>query len=69
MKLDTLVELGCDSTPQFNVESYKALLVALLISKTELDIDLLLMLKEEVPLIFLNSIKFYSHTMVFIFDF
>ena len=53
MKLDSVVEEGPNAVPVFNVESFKSLLMSLLISKNELDIDLLLMLKEEVPYIFI----------------
>lgn len=48
MKVETLVEKGPDASPQFPVETFKALLYALVVSKNEIDIDLLLMIKEEV---------------------
>jgi len=48
INMDDAIAAGPDSITQFPLESYKALLVALTISKKEIDIDLLLMLKEEV---------------------
>ena len=48
MKLDTLIETGPTTVPQFSIESFKTLLVALVVNKREIDVDLLLMLKDEV---------------------
>jgi hypothetical protein len=48
MKLDTLIETGPTAVPQFSIESFKTLLVALVVNKREIDVDLLLMLKDEV---------------------
>ncbi|KAJ1440793.1 CBF/Mak21 family-domain-containing protein [Ochromonadaceae sp. CCMP2298] len=48
MKLDSAVADGPTAKPVFNMESWKNLLVALLVSQKELDVDLLLMLREEI---------------------
>jgi len=48
MKVDTFVEEGPTSSPRLHMESFKALMFALVISKNEIDVDLLLMIKDEV---------------------
>jgi hypothetical protein len=48
MKVDSFVTGGPSATPKFNMESFKSLLYALAVNKKEVDVDLLLMLKEEV---------------------
>lgn len=48
LKLDSFVANGPNCVPELNVESLRSLLVALIINKNELDVDLLLMLKEEI---------------------
>lgn len=48
LKLDSVVQNGPSATPELNMESFRSLLVALIVNKNELDVDLLLMLKEEI---------------------
>lgn len=48
MKVDTFIEEGPTSSPRLHMESFKALMYALVISKNEIDVDLLLMIKDEV---------------------
>lgn len=52
MKLDTFVEEGPSSPPRLQLESFRALMFALIISKNEIDVDLLLMIKDEVSFLF-----------------
>lgn len=59
MKLDTFVESGPDSIPQFNIESFKVLLMALIINKKEIDVDLLLMIRDEVSSNISPSLQHY----------
>ena len=56
MKLDAFVEEGIEASPKFNIESFKTLLVALIVNKKEIDVDLLLMMKDEVSA-FVHNIK------------
>jgi hypothetical protein len=48
MKLDAVIATGKLDAAEFNTESFKSLLMALVVNKHELDIDLLLMIKDEV---------------------
>lgn len=48
IKFDSLLENGPEAISEMNIESWKRFIMALVISKNELDIDLLLMLKDEI---------------------
>lgn len=58
MKVDVFVEEGPSSSPRLLMESFKALIFALVISKNEIDVDLLLMIKDEI--ISLHDCDYYA---------